>query len=202
MRTFLNIPNAENKQLSEKFSFLLKCNDDCTADDFGWVAITVFDHWLYETGSVNVIEEASNAQKQVWDQTIERFLRQLVDLEQPLKYRYVGRNSNQKLRFSRFVKDGNMGEYVSSLFNDVYWPNLVFNRLGLNLWFEDNWTIHLKYIKQEDCLDMFKLASKLGLFVLPVYSADHLDNYAALSEYLSQQGLNQSLHRTVNLVAE
>ena len=104
MRSFLNVTKCENSLLSEKFSFLLKYNEDCTADDVSWAAITVFDHWLYETDSFKVIEEASCAEKQGWNNAIKLFLKKLVELEEPLKYKYIGRNSNQKLQFSPCVR--------------------------------------------------------------------------------------------------
>ena len=88
MRSFLNVTKCENSLLSEKFSFLLKYNEDCTADDFSWAAITVFDHWLYETDSFKVIEEASCAEKQGWNNAIKLFLKKLVELEEPLKYKF------------------------------------------------------------------------------------------------------------------
>ncbi len=173
----------------------MKCNEDCTADDFSWAAITVFDHWLYETDSFHIIDNATDIQKGVWDKTIKDFLFQLVELERPLRYKYIGRNTKKRLQFSRFVSGDNFALYVSKLFDDVYSPNLVFQRLGVEFWFEDNWTIHFKYKKQEDCLEMFKLASKMGLYILPAYSAEHLNNYEALSAYLNDEGLNKLLHR-------
>ncbi|MDT0596398.1 hypothetical protein [Glaciecola petra] len=202
MRNFRNLTKRENEELSKKFSFLLKYNEDCTAEDFSWSAITVFDHWLYESDSFSIISNATEDQKRSWDKAIKSFLAQLVELEKPFKYKYIGRNSKQKLQFSRFIGDDDFGLYVSNLFDEVYSPNLVFNRLGVELWFEDNWTIHFKYKKQEECLGMLKLASNLGLFVLPAYSADHLNNYQTLSKYLGEQGLNKSLHRTANASAE
>lgn len=195
MRSFLNVTKCENSLLSEKFSFLLKYNEDCTADDFSWAAITVFDHWLYETDSFKVIEEASCAEKQGWNNAIKLFLKKLVELEEPLKYKYIGRNSNQKLQFSHYIKNASMAEYVAKQFDEVYSPNLVFNRLGVDLWFEDNWTIHFKYKSQQGCLEMLKLASELGLFILPAYCADHLNNYEVLSDFMRKNGLDKSLHR-------
>ena len=202
MRKFLNLSKSENEKFSTKFSFLLKYNEDCKADDVNWAAITVFNHWLYETDSFSIIDDATDAQKGAWDKVIKNFLFQLVELESPLKYKFIGRNTKQKLQFSRFVCSDDCALYVSKLFDDVYSPNLVFARLGVEIWFEDYWTIHFKYKKQEDCLDMLKLASKLGLFILPAYSAEHLNNYEALSAYLNSQGLNKSLHRSADAVTE
>jgi hypothetical protein len=196
MRDFLNLSKIENEQLSRKFSFLLRYNEDCTSEDFSWAALTVFDHWLYETDSFSVIADATDVQKLAWDETIKGFLAELVELERPLKYKHIGRNSKQKLQFSRYVGSTDMEKYVSNLFNEVYSTNLVFVGLGVELWFDDNWTIHFKYKSQEECLKMLKLASTLGLFVLPVYSADHLNNYTTLSAYLREQGLSKSLQRT------
>ncbi|MCL1127205.1 hypothetical protein [Shewanella surugensis] len=196
MRDFLNISKIENEQLSKKFSFLLKYNEDCTSEDFSWAALTVFDHWLYKSDSFNIITDATDDQKLAWDEAIKSFLTELVELEQPLKYKYIGRNSKQKLQFSRYVGSADTGEYVSNLFNEVDSTNLVFAGLGVEFWFEDYWTIHFKYKSQEECLGMLTLASKLGLFVLPAYSADHLNNYKALSAYLCKHGLNKSLQRT------
>lgn len=193
MRDFLNLTKIENEQLSKKFSFLLRYNEDCTSEDLSWAALTVFDHWLYETDSFNIITDATDDQKLAWDETIKGFLTELVELERPLKYKYIGRNSKQKLQFSRYVGNAEIGEYVSNLFNEVYSTNLVFAGLGVEFWFEDYWTIHFKYKNQEECLGMLKLASKLGLFVLPAYSADHLNNYTALSAYMCEQGLNKAL---------
>ena len=195
MRSFLNVTKCENALLSERFSFLLKCNEDCTANDFSWAAITVFDHWLYETDSLNVIEEASCAEKQGWNNAIKLFLKKLVELEEPLKYKYIGRNSNQKLQFARYMKGVNMVEYVVKQFDEVYSPNLVFARLGVDLWFEDNWTIYFKYKSQQDCLEMLKLTSELGLFILPAYCADHLNNYESLSDFMREKGFDRALHR-------
>ncbi len=202
MRNFLNLSKIENEELSKKFSFLLRYNEDCTSEDFSWAALTVFDHWLYESDSFDIIANASDDQKLAWDEKIKSFLAELVELERPLKYKYIGRNSKKKLQFSRYVGNADMGEYVSNLFNEVYSTNLVFSSLGVEFWFEDNWTIHFKYKSQEECLRMLKLASKLGLFILPAYSADHLNNYTALSAYLCEQGLNKSLQRTAKAAAE
>jgi hypothetical protein len=202
MRNFRNLSKKENEELSEKFSFLLKYNEDCTEDDFSWAAITVFDHWLYETESFTIIADATDTEKKAWSEVVKSFLVQLVELESPIKYKYIGRNSKQKLQFSHYISDGNFGLYVAKLFDEVYHPNLVFPRLGVELWFEDNWTIHFKYKSQVDCLEMFKLASQKGLFILPAYSAEHLNNYEALSAFLRSQNLNKSLHRTASAAAE
>ena len=200
MRDFLNVSKAENKQLSEKFEFLLKYNEECTTDDFCWAAITIFDHWLYETDSFHIISDATDSQKLIWDNDIKEFLAKLVDLEKPLKYKYIGRNSKQKLQFSRFIKHADIGTYVADLFNDVYIANLVFPILGIDLWFEDNWTIHFKYRNQEDCLEMLRLASELELFILPAYSADHLNDYENLSTYMRENGLGKSVQKMTHIM--
>ena len=119
MRDFLNLAKIENEELSKKFSFLLKYNDDCTSEDFSWAALTVFDHWLYETDSLNIITDATDDEKLAWDETIKGFLAELVELERPLKYKYIGRNSKQKLQFSRYVGSADTGRYVSNLFKNV-----------------------------------------------------------------------------------
>ncbi len=193
MRNFLNLTKVENEQLSKKFSFLLKYNEDCTSEDFSWAALTVFDHWLYETDSLSIITDATDNQKLAWDESVKGFLTELVELERPLKYKYIGRNSKKKLKFSRYVGIADIGTYVSNLFNEAYSTNLVFAELGIEFWFEDYWTIHFKYKNQEKCLEMLKLASRCGLFVLPVYSAEHLNNYTTLSAYMREQGLNKAL---------
>lgn len=193
MRKYLNLTKSENEKLSKKFSFLLRYNEDCTSEDFSWAALTVFDNWLYETNSFSIITDATEERNLAWDETIKGFLTELVELERPLKYKYIGRNSKKKLQFSRYVGSVDIGTYVSNLYNQVYSANLVFAGLGVELWFEDYWTIHFKYKSQEECLEMLKIASKSGLFVLPAYSADHLNNYTALSAYMCEQGLNKAL---------
>ncbi len=70
---------------------------------------------------------------------------------------------------------------------------MVFYDLGVDLWFQDNWTIHFKYKKQEDCHKMFILAAEMNLYVLPAYCADHLNKYSVLSKYLSELNLNKLL---------
>jgi hypothetical protein len=193
MRTFLNVTKKENKRLSDKFSFLLKYNDDCTTEDFSWAAITIFDHWLYESNSFDVIEQASDAQKCSWDDKIKDFLRSLVKIETPIRYRYLGRNTNQRLQFSRYIKDQNFDDYVANLFDELYTPNIVFDVLGVDLWFEDNWTLHIKYKRQENCLKLFELVADSDMFILPAYSAGHLNDYRKLSAYLDEQGLGKCL---------
>ncbi|MCU8028773.1 hypothetical protein [Shewanella sp. SM73] len=202
MRNFRNLSKNENEELSRKFSFLLKYNEDCTAEDFSCAAVTVFDHWLYETDSLSIIADATDDQIRAWNGIIKRFFTQLVELEKPLKYKYIGRNSKQKLQFSRFVGSDDLGLYVANLFDAVYATNLVFVRLGIELWLEDNWTIHFKYKNQKDCLEMFELIASLGLYILPAYSAEHLNNYKTQAAYLRSQGLNKLLHRTANAAAE
>lgn len=49
---------------------------------------------------------------------------------------------------------------------------------------------------------MFELIASLGLYILPAYSADHLNNYETLSAYLRSQGLNKLLHRTAIAAVE
>ena len=192
-RKFKNVTKADNKVLSEKFSFLLKYNEHCTTNDFSWAAITIFDHWLYETDSFGVIENATETQKREWYITIKSFLSKLTKLEVPLKYKYVGRNAYQKLQFSSYIDDQHVSEYLSEQFDEVYSPNIVFPRLGVELWFQDNWTIHFKYLSPEQCFDMFKLVSELGLHILPAYCADHLNDYSNLSSFLSDNGLTSTL---------
>ncbi|MFD2165643.1 hypothetical protein ACFSJY_05140 [Thalassotalea euphylliae] len=195
MRKFKNVTKADNKVLSEKFSFLLKYNEDCTNADFSWAAVTIFDHWLYETASFNIIEGATEAQKREWDMIIKSFLSQLTAIEVPIKYKYVGRNVNQKLQFSNYIGDAQASEYFSEQFDEVYSPNIVFEKLGVEIWFEDNWTIHFKYLDQEQCLDMFKLVSELGLYILPAYCADHLNDYSNLSLFLTEKGVASTLQK-------
>lgn len=195
MRKFKNIDKNSNNGLTERFSFLLKFNEDCTTNDCCWAAITIFDHWLYESDSMSLIEDADKQQKKSWDEQIKRFLRALVSCEEPIRYKYCGKNTKQSLQFSRYIGQQAIDDYVSQLFDDVYQTNLVFPKLGLDLWFEDNWTIHFRYKHQNDSLDMFKLAGEHGLFVLPAYSADHLNDYKTLSGFLTENGLGHTLHR-------
>ncbi|MCB1581503.1 MAG: hypothetical protein KDI92_00460 [Xanthomonadales bacterium] len=189
MRKFKNLTKNKNKVLAEKFSFLLKYNDDCTKNDCSWAAITVFDHWLYESDSFHLIENATKSQKVSWDKAIKNFILELVKLETPYKYKFIGRNTKQKLQFSQFINKVEFGEYLTRKYDETYSPNIVFNNLGVVFFFEDYWTIHFKYKKQEDCLEMLKLINEIGLYVLPAYSAGHLNNYQELSTYMIQQGL-------------
>lgn len=195
MRRFKNIDKKSNDELSERFAFLLKLNEDCTTSDCYWAAITIFDHWLYESDSMSLIDDADEQQKKSWDEQIKTFLRELVSCEEPVRYKYCGRNINPRLQFSRYTGPQSIDDYVAHLLGDVYQTNLVFPKLGLDLWFEDNWTIHVRYKNQNDSLDMFKLAGNHGLFILPVYSADHLNDYENLSAFLTDNGLGNTLHR-------
>ena len=42
---------------------------------------------------------------------------------------------------------------------------------------------------------MFKLVSELGLYILPAYCADHLNDYSNLSSFLSDNGLTSTLQQ-------
>ncbi|WP_417763656.1 hypothetical protein [Shewanella sp.] len=142
MRKFLNINKMDNAKLAKKFAFLLHYNDECSKEDCCWAAITVFDHWLHQSNSFHLIKDASAAQQSQWTDTIKQFLRLLVQLEAPLKYRYKGRNTKQHLQFVRYVGNEDLGCYVANMFDDIYYPNMVFDQLGVELWFEDYWTLH------------------------------------------------------------
>ena len=193
MRNFINISKIENIEFSEKFSFLLKYNDDCTLNDCSEVAITIFDHWLYESDSFSIINNATEKTKIEWDEKIQNFLTNLVELEKPLKYKYIGRNTKKNLQFSRYIGHLSINDYITKLYHEVYRTNVVFVRLGVVLWFEDNWTIYIKYKTHNECSELFELAAKHGLYILPAYSAEHLNNYSALSVFLNEKGLNLSL---------
>ena len=79
-----------------------------------------------ESDSIGIITNATDEQKRKWDETIKDFLIQLVKLEQPYRYKYIGRNSNQKLQFSRYISEEDFGLYVSNLFGEIYYcSNLI-----------------------------------------------------------------------------
>lgn len=196
MRNYRNITKSENEKLSDQFSFLLKYNEDCTKSDFSWAAITIFDHWLYESDSLERIEEASDLEKARWTACIKKFLYNLVQIEAPLKYRYRGRNTKQRLQFSRYVGTKDYGGFIASSFDKTYCPNIVFPQLGVDLWFEDNWTLHFKYKSQLECKALLNLVAESGLFVLPAYCAEHLNQYSELSAFMVENGLNKAIYRT------
>jgi hypothetical protein len=196
MRNYRNITKSENEKLSDRFSFLLKYNEDCTKSDFSWVAITIFDHWLYESDSLARISEASDLEKLRWTDCIKKFLRDLVHIEEPLKYRYRGRNTKQRLQFSRYVGVKDYGDLIASSFDKTYCPNIIFPKLGVDLWFEDNWTLHFKYKSQVECKSLLNLVAESGLFVLPAYCAEHLNQYSELSTFMVENGLNKAIYRT------
>jgi hypothetical protein len=196
MRSHRNIDRSENEELSDRFSFLLKCNEDCTKSDFSWAAITIFDHWLYESNSFSRIEEATESEKAGWTKKIKVFLHNLVQIEEPLKYRYRGLHNKQRLQFSRYLGGNDYGHYIAGLFDKTYSPNIVFPKLGVDLWFEDNWTLHFKYKSQLECKALLKLAAENGLYVLPAYCAEHLNCYSELSAFMVENGLNKAIYRT------
>jgi hypothetical protein len=195
MRSFQNLKKTENGELSERFSFLLKYNEDCTKEDCSWAAITIFDHWLYESDSFDLIEGASLGTKASWTSNIKHFLHQLAQIETPLKYRYRGRNSKQRLQFASYTGTGDSGDYLSELFDRTYHPNVVFPELGIDLWFEDNWTLHFKYKSHSEAISLFKLVAYCGLYVLPAYCSEHLNDYDELSAFLLKSDLGKVIYR-------
>ena len=196
MRSHRNINKSENKELSNRFSFLLKYNEECTKSDFSWAAITIFDHWLYEDDSFSRIAEATELEKEAWTRLIKEFLHGLVKIEEPLKYKFRGLHHSQRLQFSRYVGGEEYGSYIASLFDKTYSPNIVFPKLGVDLWFEDNWTLHFKYKNQSECIALLNLVAESGLYVLPAYCAEHLNCYSELSAFMVENGLNKAIYRT------
>ena len=193
MRNYQNIAKPENDELSERFSFLLKYNEDCSKSDFSWAAITIFDHWLHESNSFGLIDAATDQEKKRWTDSIKEFLRSLVQIEAPLKYNYRGRNTKRKLQFARYIGAMNYGDFIAGLFDKTYCPNMVFPKLGVDIWFEDNWTLHFKYKSQFECKPLLILAAESGLYVLPAYCADHLNHYSELSAFMVENGLNAAI---------
>ncbi|MCH1924838.1 hypothetical protein L9G74_09705 [Shewanella sp. C32] len=198
MRKFLNLNKTDNAKLAAKFGFLLRGNDECSKEDCCWAAITIFDHWLHQSHSFHRIKEASAAQQSQWTDTIKQFLRALVQIEAPLKYRFKGRHSKQHLQFARYVGNQDISNHLANQFDDIYYPNVVFEQLGVELWFEDYWTLHFKYKNQHDCLPLLQLATEMGLYILPVSCADNLNDYPQLSQFMRDHGLAKSLYRPVH----
>ena len=181
--------------LSQSFAYLLKENDQCSKDECCWVAATVFDHWLYESDSYHLIDEASPEQKEKWDAVISQFLSELSKLESPLKYKYLGRYPKKRLQFSTYIGSEPYGQYIASLFKATYEPNLVFPEHGIHIWFEDGWVIYIVYQNIEKFASVCQLASECGLYLLPVYSAGQLNQYEALSQSVPSVSLNKSSKR-------
>lgn len=178
--------------LSQSFAYLLKENEQCSKDECCWVAATVFDHWLYESDSYHLIEEAGREQKGNWDALISKFLSELSKLESPLKYKFMGRYPKKRLQFSKYIGCEPYGQYVANLFKATYEPNLVFPEHGIHICFEDGWVIYMVYQSIEKFAPICQLASECGLYMLPVYSAGHLNQYEALLQAVPSVSLNKS----------
>lgn len=196
MRTYRNLKKGENEQLSRSFSYLLKENEDCTPEECSWVAVTVFDHWLHEDDSYHLINDATEEQKRKWNQSIFSFLGALVKVEEPLRYKYLGRYPNKRLQFSQYIGATPIEIHVVELFKTVYEPYMAFPNHGFHVRFEDDWTIYIVYQNVDSLVPVYELVEKTGLYLLPVSSAEHLNQYAALAETVSQKGLIKALHRT------
>lgn len=196
MRKYRNLVKGENEPLAKAFSYLLKVIDDCTPEECSWVALSVFDHWLYESDSYHLISDATDAQKQKWNESVFSFLKGLVKIEAPLRYKCVGRYPNKRLQFSRYVGAIPMEKHMVEQFKAGYDPYMAFPKHRFHIWFGDDWTIYIVYQDVYLLLPVHELAEKAGLYFLPVYSAEQLNHYAALVELLTQKGLNKALHRT------
>lgn len=197
MRQFINLPKRENHALSNTFNHLLKWDEECNVSDCSWVAVTVFDHWLYESDSVHLAEQASNNEKANWDAKINKLLCSLVKNDNPLKFKYKGRHPKKKLQFSRLTDNGKTEHWVKQQFKIQYTPNIIFPRLGISISFEDSWIVYVVYKSQTQCKELFRLVSESGLYLLPVYSAEHLNNYEELSKYVVELGFRDTLQQKV-----
>jgi len=196
MRIYRNLKKRENERLSKPFSYLLKENEDCKPEECSWVAITVFDHWLHEDDSYYLISDATGDQKKKWYGLIFSFLEALTKIEVPLKCKYLGRFPNKRLQLSEYIGADPIESHVVELFKTTYEPNLVFPNHGFHIWFEDDWTIYIVYQGVESLMPVLEIVEKIGLFLLPVSSAEHLNKYSELADTLSQKGLSKALHRT------
>lgn len=195
MNLFRNLDKALNNKLAGQFAYLLKANEDCSAAECNWVALTIFDHWLHEDDSYAIIRDATTKQKQQWDQRLRDFLQQLATLASPVRVKFRGRHSKQRLQFSAYSGIEPVDAYLSGLYDQVYPPTLVFPSLKMHFWFESDWTIYLVYQNITDFMPVCRLAAAQQLYLLPVFSVGKLNQYQVLASALTEHGLNNVLYR-------
>ena len=196
MRTLRNIDKADNETLSTQFSFLLKMNEDLSSSDVSWVAATVFDHWLYESKSSELVESATEQEKSRWGKKIGDLLEGLVGLDEPLSFRFKGRHPKKRLQFRKYIAETPVADHLKRLYETTYDPRFVFPGLGVEIFFEDGWIVYFRYTDIEKFAPVIELIAKLQLFLLPVYTAEHLNSYEDIEKKAKEQGLNKALHRT------
>jgi hypothetical protein len=198
MRRFKNISKSENEQLSKVFVSLLKFSDECDPTEAKWVAVTVFDHWLHESDSFNIIKNASDKQREQWSLKMASFLRKLVEMEEPICYKTIGKLSKQKLQFRKYIGVKPISDYLIQLEAETYSPEMVFKEHKFYIFFEDYWTIHIIYKDISLLKDVFKIAAEINLYFLPDNSAGHLNKYDEVKEAVQKAGYSQTLQRKIS----
>lgn len=191
MRKFINISKQENSELARNFSYLLKYSDDYTPEDCKWIAITIFDRWLHETGSLDIIENANKEQKTEWDSQIDEFLIKLTELETPTYYKEKGRHTKRELQFRNYCGQKPVSKFLCEQFRNTYLPNVVFKSLEINLYFQDDWTLYIIYQDIEKLDAIIEIIEKNNLFLLPVKSVGKLCQYNKIVEKLDSMGLKK-----------
>ncbi|TRX57301.1 hypothetical protein [Thalassomonas sp. M1454] len=190
MRKFLNLPKIKNKTLAKQYSYLLKYTDDRSSEECQWLAISVFDHWLYKTNSFSIVENATDKQKLTWTNQIYQFLLDIVELERPIYFKYAGKHTKSSIQFRDYVGETPIGQFLCKQYDDIYEPNVIFESIALHLMFEDNWTIILDYQDLEKLEPVLNLMNQHNLYALPVERVENLNMYSEVEAMLTKMNLD------------
>lgn len=184
-------------RLKNEFAHLSKWWGDCDESDCKGVAITIFDHWLYQTNTQDKLCSASQDQQKKWYAQVDAFLAKLCETDPPIFYRRIGRRSKSSLQFRRIFSMDTL-KYIQEEIRKECWnhPDIVFQKSGVSICYSEDWTLFVRYKKVQNLDQVILSAAENNLYLLS-HERGVPCKYEEIAEKLDEMGLNKCRQREV-----
>ena len=169
MRRFRNLAQSQQSGLRAQFPDIDKVLAVEETDNYSYLAVSVFDHWLDQGEANRLLSNVSNCEQKLRDEKFDQLSRIIISTTDVYNFTIKGKGAKSSIVFREFTSDKFKEEYMMSASNYVS-SNLFFHvalpELGA-LYFESWDDTNVFYLRNDDHKDLIKSwANKCGLFCL------------------------------------
>jgi len=138
-------------------------------DKYRFMAISVFDHWLSEEESIQLLSGVSEEEQMLRDQKFDSFSKKIIESTEVINFTFKGRWAKSRPVFRKFTSEGSKQNYMKSASNFV--SNNFFFKVALPefdaLYFESWDDTNIFYLRNEKHADLIETwANEYGLYRL------------------------------------
>lgn len=105
MRNFINLCNTRQSELTKQFPSLLTlvCVEETT--EYGYVAVSVFDHWLSQEEAVELLDNVSKDEQTRRNRLLYCFSKKLASTTEVINVKFRGKGIKSYPLFRGFTSE-------------------------------------------------------------------------------------------------